>query len=62
MPSDFVLSQGMLASADIMVGKRPLISCFTYPIRAFEGLLMNLSNYFNFQVSNIGFMNLYFKI
>jgi Multidrug resistance efflux pump len=37
MPSDFVLSQGMLASADIMVGKRPLISYFTYPImKAFE--------------------------
>ena len=37
MPKDFVLSQGMLASADIMVGKRPLISYFTYPImKAFE--------------------------
>ncbi len=37
MPSDFVLSQGMLASADILVGKRPLISYFTYPImKAFE--------------------------
>ena len=37
MPKDFVLSQGMMASADIMVGKRPLISYFTYPImKAFE--------------------------
>ena len=37
MPADFVLSQGMLASADIMVGKRSLISYFTYPImKAFE--------------------------
>ncbi len=37
MPRDFVLSQGMLASADIMVGKRPLISYFTYPImKAFD--------------------------
>ncbi|MFL2933684.1 MAG: HlyD family type I secretion periplasmic adaptor subunit [Thalassobaculaceae bacterium] len=37
MPKDFVLSQGMLASADIMVGKRALISYFTYPImKAFE--------------------------
>ena len=37
MPEDFVLSQGMLATADILVGKRPLISYFTYPIaRAFE--------------------------
>ena len=37
MTKDFVLSQGMLASADIMVGKRPLISYFTYPIlKAFE--------------------------
>ena len=37
LPSDFVLSQGMLASADIMVGKGPLISYFTYPImKAFE--------------------------
>tara|TARA_B100001057_G_scaffold259112_1_gene259306 strand:- start:4371 stop:6164 length:1794 start_codon:yes stop_codon:yes gene_type:complete len=37
MPKDFVLSQGMLASADIMVGKRPLISYFTYPImKAFD--------------------------
>ncbi len=37
MPEDFVLSQGMLASADILVGKRPLISYFTYPImKAFE--------------------------
>jgi HlyD family secretion protein len=32
MPKDFVLSQGMLASADIMVGQRALISYFTYPI------------------------------
>jgi hemolysin D len=37
MPSDFVLSQGMLATADILAGKRPLISYFTYPItKAFE--------------------------
>ena len=37
MPKDFVLSQGMMASADIMVGKRSLISYFTYPImKAFE--------------------------
>jgi HlyD family secretion protein len=37
MPSDFVLSQGMLATADILVGKRSLISYFTYPItKAFE--------------------------
>jgi HlyD family secretion protein len=37
MPSDFILSQGMLASADILVGKRALISYFTYPIlNAFE--------------------------
>ena len=32
MPKDFVLSQGMLASADILVGQRALISYFTYPI------------------------------
>lgn len=37
IPKDFVLSQGMLATADILVGKRPLISYFTYPImKAFE--------------------------
>ena len=37
MPSDFILSQGMLATADILVGQRPLISYFTYPImNAFE--------------------------
>ena len=37
MPSDFILSQGMLATADILVGQRPLISYFTYPIMiAFE--------------------------
>ena len=37
MPSDFILSQGMLATADILVGKRSLISYFTYPIlNAFE--------------------------
>ena len=37
MQSDFVLSQGILALADIMVRKRPLISYFTYPIiKAFE--------------------------
>jgi|GEM_PF-298545 len=37
MPSDFVLSQGLLATADLMVGQRPLISYFTYPImNAFE--------------------------
>ena len=31
MPSDFNLSQGMMATADIMIGQRPLISYFTYP-------------------------------
>ncbi|MBH68563.1 MAG: hypothetical protein CMM58_09445 [Rhodospirillaceae bacterium] len=37
MPADFVLSQGMQASADIKVGKRTLITYFTYPImKAFE--------------------------
>ena len=37
MPADFILSQGMLATADILVGQRPLISYFTYPImNAFE--------------------------
>ena len=37
MPSDFDLSQGMMATADIMIGQRPLISYFTYPIlNAFE--------------------------
>ena len=37
MPSDFILSQGMLATADLLVGQRPLISYFTYPImNAFE--------------------------
>ena len=37
MPSDFNLSQGMMATADIMIGQRPLISYFTYPIlNAFE--------------------------
>ena len=37
MPPDFILSQGMLATADILVGQRPLISYFTYPImNAFE--------------------------
>ena len=32
MPQDFNLSQGMLASADIKVRKRTLITYFTYPI------------------------------
>ena len=37
MPRDFFINQGMLASADIKVGQRRLISYFTYPItRAFE--------------------------
>ena len=37
MPSDFILSQGMMATADILVGQRALISYFTYPIlNAFE--------------------------
>ena len=37
MPSDFNLSQGMMATADIMIGQRTLISYFTYPIlNAFE--------------------------
>jgi HlyD family secretion protein len=37
MPRDFLINQGMLASADIKVGQRRLISYFTYPItRAFE--------------------------
>jgi HlyD family secretion protein len=36
-PSDFQLTQGMLASADIKVGKRRVITYFTFPIiRAFE--------------------------
>ena len=38
LPSDFQLTQGMLANADIKVGKRRVITYFTYPIiRAFEG-------------------------
>jgi HlyD family secretion protein len=37
MPADFLINQGMLASADIKVGQRRLISYFTYPItRAFD--------------------------
>ena len=37
MPSDFLINQGMLASADIKVGQRRLISYFTYPItQAFD--------------------------
>lgn len=37
MPKDFSLAQGMQGSADIKVGKRTLISYFTYPImKAFE--------------------------
>jgi HlyD family secretion protein len=37
MPADFLINQGMLASADIKVGQRTLISYFTYPItRAFD--------------------------
>ena len=32
MPRDFIINQGMLASADIKVGQRRLISYFTYPI------------------------------
>ena len=37
MPTDFFINQGMLASADIKVGQRRLISYFTYPItRAFD--------------------------
>ncbi len=37
MPTDFLINQGMLASADIKVGQRRLISYFTYPLtRAFE--------------------------
>ena len=37
MPTDFLINQGMLASADIKVGQRRLISYFTYPItRAFD--------------------------
>ncbi len=36
-PPDFQLTQGMLASADIKVGKRRVITYFTFPIiRAFE--------------------------
>ncbi len=37
LPSDFQLTQGMLANADIKVGKRRVITYFTFPIiRAFE--------------------------
>ena len=37
LPPDFQLTQGMLANADIKVGKRRVISYFTFPIiRAFE--------------------------
>ena len=37
MPRDFIINQGMLASADIKVGQRRLISYFTYPItQAFD--------------------------
>jgi HlyD family secretion protein len=37
MPADFLINQGMLASVDIKVGQRRLISYFTYPItRAFD--------------------------
>ena len=36
-PADFQLTQGMLATADIKVGKRRVITYFTFPIiRAFE--------------------------
>ena len=37
MPRDFIINQGMLASADIKIGQRRLISYFTYPItQAFD--------------------------
>ncbi len=37
LPPEFQLTQGMLASADILVGERNLITYFTFPItRAFE--------------------------
>ena len=37
LPPDFHLTQGMLANADIKVGKRRIITYFTFPIiRAFE--------------------------
>ena len=37
LPPEFQLTQGMLASADILAGKRNLITYFTFPItRAFE--------------------------
>jgi len=37
LPPDFQLTQGMLANADIKVGKRRVITYFTFPIiRAFE--------------------------
>ena len=37
LPIDFQLTQGMLASADILAGERNLITYFTFPItRAFE--------------------------
>ena len=37
LPPDFQLTQGMLASADILAGERNLITYFTFPItRAFE--------------------------
>jgi hemolysin D len=37
MPSDFLLTQGMQANADLKVGTRRLITYFTYPIlKAFE--------------------------
>ena len=48
MPSDFILSQGMLATADILVGQRPLISYFTYPImNAFESHLKSQNNIYS---------------
>ena len=38
LPPEFQLTQGMLANADIKVGKRRMITYFTFPIiRAFEG-------------------------
>ena len=37
LPPEFLLTQGMLASADILAGERNLITYFTFPItRAFE--------------------------
>jgi HlyD family secretion protein len=37
LPPEFQLTQGMLASADILAGERNLITYFTFPItRAFE--------------------------